>query len=393
MTDTASLEKTLQATLDRLVESRLGSLRQELSRELRGEISAALGSFKTGSSAATAAIPAMPPAANTVSELNQAIARLLQPTGQTEVMGACLQSAAGFAGRCALFVRRGDAFAFWRAERFREDATASLRSLSIPANQEGIFKDLMDTQRALWRARATGVIPAIVDRALGDCVEGNFYLLPIVVQGRIVAALFADAGTVAGSVDAAALEILTKVTGLSLETATARVATAGTRVPVAAAAEAVPTKTDGEETSQPSGSSGEVLEAVTVEAQAPPPGSFAASIPATPEAAPSVTPPPDAGSLPETEREAHRKAHRFARVAVQDLLSYHKNKIEQGRKNKNLYMMLKEDIEKTRENYRQRFGNTPARSFDYLHYELVLKLAGNDPEALGAQYPGALQGE
>ncbi len=126
---------------------------------------------------------------------------------------------------------------------------------------------------------------------------------------------------------------------------------------------------------------------------APLPGSFAASIPATPEAAPSVAPPPDTDSLPEPDREAHRKAHRFARVAVQDLLSYHKNKIEQGRKNKNLYSMLKDDIEKTRENYRHRFGNTPARSFDYLHYELVLKLAGNDPEALGAQYPGASQGE
>src|SRR4051812_25693104 len=81
--------------------------------------------------------------------------------------------------------------------------------------------------------------------------------------------------------------------------------------------------------------------------------------------------------LPEADQEAHRKAHRFARVAVQDLLSYHKAKIELGRRDKNLYLLLKDDIEKTRENYRKRFGDTAAQSFDYLHYELVLKLAGN----------------
>ena len=53
---------------------------------------------------------------------------------------------------------------------------------------------------------------------------------------------------------------------------------------------------------------------------------------------------------------------------------------------------LKEDIEKTRENYNKRFGQTAAASFDYLHYEMVRNLAGNDPTALGAQYPGPSQG-
>lgn len=107
-----------------------------------------------------------------------------------------------------------------------------------------------------------------------------------------------------------------------------------------------------------------------------------------PALASTQTPPPDVEALPEEEKESHRKAHRFARVAVQDLLSYHKGKIAEGRNNRNLYSVLHEDIEKTRENYQKKFAQTAAGSFDYLHYELVAKLAGNDPAVLGEQYPG-----
>jgi len=382
MAETTTLENALQSMLDRLVETRLDLLRQELTRELRAEISAALGGVKLpGTGAAQAG--------SSVSELNQAIARVLQPSGQAEVMGASLQAAAGFSGRCILFVRRGDVFAFWRAVRFRDEVIASLRSVTIPATQPGPFKELADTQRVVAADRSPGEFPAALESALNDGAESALQLFPIVVQGRIVAALYADAGPVAAPVDAAALEILGKVTGLSLETAATRAAAvAGSSAQVA---EAAPASPEGEETAQPMPPNAEPVAAASEDL--PPPGSFAASIPPTPESASAVAPPPDAGALPEPDRESHRKAHRFARVAVQDLLSYHKNKIEQARRNKNLYGVLKEDIEKTRENYRHRFGDTPARSFDYLHYELVMTLAGNDPEALGAQYPGAVQGE
>lgn len=371
MIDNPGLEKALQATLEQLVEDRLVSLRQELTAALQQQISAA-----TGGGATTVAASAR---ASGVPELNQAVARILQPTGQTEIMGALLQGAAGFSGRCVLFVRRGDAFAFWRAEHFKDDAIAAARSLNV--DPSGIFKDILDTQRAVSTSRAPGTIPAALDQALGQSADSNVCVAPVIVHGRVVAALYADSGTVAGPLETSAVEILAKVTGLSLETAATRAAVRPAAAASAGAAKAA---------EQPQPAAVSIQEPAPVTAQAPR-GSFAASIPPTPVSAPSVEPPPDAESLPDADREAHRKAHRFARVAVQDLLSYHKNKIEQGRQHKNLYAILKDDIEKTRENYRQRFGNTAARSYDYLHYELVLKLAGNDPEALGATYPGAMQ--
>ena len=106
-----------------------------------------------------------------------------------------------------------------------------------------------------------------------------------------------------------------------------------------------------------------------------------------------LPPPPDVVTLPDEDRDSHRKAHRFARVAVQDLMSYHRDKIADGRRNKNLFVVLKDDIEKARENYQRRFGQTAARSFDYLHYEMVSKLAENDPSVLGSQYPGPVAGD
>ncbi|MBI2816484.1 MAG: hypothetical protein HYX72_06065 [Acidobacteria bacterium] len=384
MTDHATLEKALQATLEELVENRLVSLRRELTEALQEQILAAIAS----SAGSTAPIVTTAPSTSSgVPEVNQAVARILHPTGQTEIMGAFLQGAAEFSGRCALFVRRGDTFAFWRAEGFRDDIVAALRSATVEPS--GVFKDILDTQRSTTVLRAPSAVPAALEQALGEAADGTICVAPIVVQGRVVAALYADAGTVAGSLEPSALEILGMVTGLSLETAASRAAARPSPAVATRAANV---------TEQPQPITAGSAEPAPAPAPAPPPamaqappGSFAASIPVIPITAPSVEPPPDAESLPESDREAHRKAHRFARVAVQDLLSYHKNKIEQGRKNRNLYALLKDDIEKTRENYRQRFGNTAARSYDYLHYELVLKLAGNDPESLGATYPGAMQ--
>ncbi|MBI4460155.1 MAG: hypothetical protein HY648_08870, partial [Acidobacteria bacterium] len=348
-------------------EDGLASLRQHLGEELRAELSKA----QAGASrlevpvAAPSAAPAQ--AVSLLPAVNQLVSRILQPTGQAEILAAFLQSAKSFAGRCALFVRRGDSFTFWRGEGFATETATHLRSLSVAATQPGIFKEVCENQLAVATSRSAESLPPALDQALGGAAGESICLFPVVVQGKVVAALYADAGEMADSLETAALEILAKVAGLSLETSAARAA-----APRPAAAEPA--------------ASAETAPVSAVPAA--PFGSFAASVPASARAVAATPPPPDVESLPEAERDIHRRAHRFARVAVQDLLSYHKDKIEDGRRNKNLYTVLREDIEKTRENYQKRFGQTAASSFDYFHYELVVKLAGNDPATLGEQYPG-----
>jgi hypothetical protein len=236
-----------------------------------------------------------------------------------------------------------------------------------------------------------------MEEALGSSAGRQACLIPVVVQGKAVAALYSDA--VAGSEAMSGLEILARVAGLRIETVAARTAAVGEAPrpapPVEAEVPSVVGPVQGEtavEEVRPHEVSPELAPLPPEEIGAPVAESLAASNTAVGEAS-ALAPPPDMGSLPEEARESHRKAHRFARVAVQDLLSYHNDKIAEGRRNRNLFALLRNDIEKTRENYQKRFGSTPARSFDYLHYEMVSKLAQNDPSALGDQYPGAWAGE
>jgi hypothetical protein len=331
--------------------------------------------------AETAPTPAAPPRSGGAGyrALNEALSSILQPASQTDIMAATVRGALAVCGRSALLVRRGDQFAVWRAEGYAGQTGAALRSVAVSAAEPGMFKDICDTLRPVCRQRTGGVLPPPLEQALGSAVGPHLCLMPVIVQGKVVAALYSDAGGVAGSEEMSALEMITRVCGLSLETAASRSAEA----PRPATA-AVSTATEARAAEPPVAPASDGAGSR---------GSFASGFPVASGGAPDLPPPPDADTLPEPERDSHKKAHRFARVAVQDLLSYHRDKIEQGRKNRNLFTVLREDIEKTRENYQRRFGQTPARAFDYLHYEMVSKLAGNDPGVLGEQYPGPWAGE
>ena len=291
-------------------------------------------------------------------------------------MAAVLQSASGFAGRCALFVRRGEGFSFWRGEGFAAETVSDLKSLSAPTSQPGAFKEAAENLVGVSTVRNAEALPSAMVSALAGAADDALYLFPIVVQGRAVAALYADSGSNAGSVESSALEILTRVTGLSLETAAGRAAASAAHPVMAPAESSAP------------------AEAPAPEPAAPPPPPPPPPEPEPVAAAPAIPPPPDPDSLPEADRDSHKKAYRSARVAVQDLLAYPQNqdKIAEGRKNNTLYRLLKEEIDKNRETYQKRYGQTAARSYDYLHFELVTKLAANHPEVLGPDYPGAITG-
>ena len=370
------LERLLEDLVRRAVENGLASFEQTMRKEIQqavakaGLSAAASGVVGGTRAAAEAPYASAAPTPSVLPAVNQAVARVLQPTGQSEIMAAALQTAAGFAGRCALFVKKGDSFSIWRTEGFPAEATSQLKSLSVSASQSGVFREITESQLGVSSLRTAEALPQAMIEALAGAAEESLYLFPVVVQGRIVAALYADSGSAAGSVEPAAVEILARVAGLSLETAAGRAAASAAR-PVVAPAEA----------------SASALPAV---AEAP----VEASPPPSAPVIPAIPPPPDPETLPEHDRDIHKKAYRSARVAVQDLLAYPQNqaRIEEGRKNNTLYRLLKEEIDKNRETYQKRFGQTAARSFDYLHYELVIKLAENDPETLGGDYPGAVAG-
>ena len=90
--------------------------------------------------------------------------------------------------------------------------------------------------------------------------------------------------------------------------------------------------------------------------------------------------------MPPEQSEVHRKAQRFARLLVDEIKLYNQAKVSDGRKNRDLYDRLKEDIEKSRATYLKRYGNTAASGTDYFSNELVRSLAEDDSSLMGANF-------
>ena len=91
-----------------------------------------------------------------------------------------------------------------------------------------------------------------------------------------------------------------------------------------------------------------------------------------------------AGSAPANEdAKKHDEARRFARLLVSEIKLYNESKVDQGRKNKDLYERLKEDIDRSRQMYDERIGEEVRKSSNYFYDELVRILADGDSGTLG----------
>jgi hypothetical protein len=102
-------------------------------------------------------------------------------------------------------------------------------------------------------------------------------------------------------------------------------------------------------------------------------------------AAPATAADPHAALSPE-DADTHRKAQRFARLLVDEIKLYNQAKVSEGRRNKDLYDRLKEDIEKSRATYQKRYGTTAAANGEYFQQELLRSLAEEDATVMGANF-------
>jgi hypothetical protein len=117
------------------------------------------------------------------------------------------------------------------------------------------------------------------------------------------------------------------------------------------------------------------------------PAAVAQTEPVVAAAAAAPAPATDAfANLSPEDADVHRKAHRFARLLVDEIKLYNQVKVSEGRKNRDLYDRLKEDIEKSRITYQKRYGNTAAGGADYFGQELVRSLAEDDTSIIGANF-------
>lgn len=92
---------------------------------------------------------------------------------------------------------------------------------------------------------------------------------------------------------------------------------------------------------------------------------------------------PGIGAPVSGDTKKHDDAKRFARLLVSEIKLYNEGKVDQGRKNHDLYERLKEDIDRSRQMFEERVPDEVRAVSNYFYDELVRILADGNPDALG----------
>jgi len=361
----AKIEKTVEKVVAQVLESHMAAARHELVQKVLEEIQPHLG----GSSEASAA--------GSATDLLAAVTAIQLGTTQREILRALLDSMAKYSGRSALFVVKGGAASGWQGRGFSNND--GIKDIQLDTHNGSAARALQS--RMVITGSSSDMGPAFVS-ALGKPSNDQVMVLPLLLKDKIAALVYADGGD-QGLLDTASLEVLVLSTSAWLEVASLRKvsqrdsADAGASEPQesAPAVQATQSFNDPFAAHAPKhvAAPAAVSQPVAVAESS---SSAAASAPA---------PDPFAG-MSQEDADLHRKAQRFARLLVDEIKLYNQVKVSEGRKNKDLYDRLKEDIEKSRGTYQKRYGNTAAASVDYFTNEVVRSLAEDDPSIMGANF-------
>ena len=275
-------------------------------------------------------------------ELNQLVRRLRNYRNEAEWLATVLDGAACFAKETALFLVVND-----RASLRAEQGLNLPPDLSFDLKSAAAFASAVDSKDPVVALRSEGEVGTALS---SPDASARAHIFPVLNGARVVALIFA-----AGSeyLDVNALELLGSMASAVLE----RQSNAGLHARIATLADVRPEATNGT---------------------------------AAPAAAPPKTPVlPAWAELSEQERTIHLKAQRFSRVTVAEMQLARPEACRAGRSQKNLYLFLKQEIDKARDAYRRQYMTIPSM-VDYLHLELVRTAAEGDEIKLGADYPGQM---
>ena len=388
-----------------------------------------------------AAIVAAPQPSGDTLRLKQALQSVERGKSQVDVLNALLEQALAFGSRAALLILRGETFSGWKGVGFSghggNDESVK-RFNAAPGLLPELDQLLRSEHVVMWNG-------ANLSTRLGVSASEKAVLVPMVIKDKVAAAVYVDViGDDVSKLDASSLEILVFATGLLIDTLAIRkkipspslteagdsAETVMNAPPMAAPAPPPPpARPAPAATPRPPEASGatvaissaQIREALAASHPAAPPTPRPAAPPpppAPPPAAPrpqrpaeparpaSASPaggalagderpttqyiPPagvgrgSAAAAPATEEtKKHDEARRFARLLVSEIKLYNEAKVEQGRKNKDLYERLKEDIDRSRQMYDERIVEEVRKVSNYFYDELVRILADGNADALG----------
>lgn len=321
--------------------------------------------------------------------LVNSVAKIQSGSTQKEILRGLLDAGSEYCSRIALFVVKAGAASGWQSRGFGDDEAVKDFPLDLSAGPVAYTYQ----NRVATPGNVAEMGGPFVEQ-FGSPANEQVLVLPLALKDKVAALVYADGGD-SDKLDADALELLVIATSAWLEVTSLRKLTAA--------------KEDGDVPSnieRPTPPTPPLPSAPAVSSFSDPfaghaPKHVPASVPVEPEAAaevvevasahtasaaaPAAATDPLAGLSPE-DADVHRKAQRFARLLVDEIKLYNQAKVAEGRRNKDLYDRLKEDIDKSRGTFQKRYGNTVAVSGDYFQNELVRSLAEDDIPIMGTNF-------
>lgn len=391
MPESATVRELVEAAVAESIDEHLRTLHDDIVRRVTNIIESSLDDRNACSCAAP---------------LNSAIVSVQSASQQVEILRHFLDGAGAFSARSALFILRGNKAVGWQARGFEDND--AVKAVTVDAST-GILGNVTHSY-AITSARVAEFDPKF-GSVMGSPLDGTCVLVPLVVRGKVAAVLYVDSGDDTSPVEEHALEVVARAAGDWIELQALRKATgapaqyphpaqqspANPRNPAPkvernAKASAV-SETHGVAqhavdapvvgTQQRSQGAGELMTADHV--VVPPLPTL------THEPAVEVSPRPNSATIgsnrSSADEELHKKARRFAKLLVDEIILYNQPAVIAGRQNQDLYDRLKEPIEKSRATFEKRYAQTSAANCDYFKQALIAGLADHNPIALGSTFP------
>jgi len=369
------LQQIVEQAVAQVFERQLPKLQEELVKRVLEELPA----LSSGAGAASSA--------HAPSGLASSVSSIHNGTTQKEILRGLLDAGSAYAARVALFVLKAGSASGWQARGLGDDEAIKDFPLDMSSGPAAYaYQNRMVTPANIAEMDRRFV------KQFGGPENEQLVVMPLVLKDKVAALLYADGGAT-NQLDASSLEVLVMATSAWLEVTSLRKQQAQRDMESATAAiEAPPPPPAPVQSvssfSDPFAGHAPKHVAAKMHEHEPEPAAEVVEVAASASAASAAAAPaadPFAG-LSSEDADTHRKAQRFARLLVDEIKLYNQAKVNEGRRNKDLYDRLKEDIDKSRATFQKRYGSTAAATGDYFQKEVVRSLAEDDLSVMGANF-------
>lgn len=340
---------------------------------------------------------------DTLKSVRQSLTKLNDGTSLTEVLTLLLDELSQFAPRVALFILKGGSCIGWNGKGFDQSPgfdNDGVKRISVPTTANTIFSDVINSRASFVGESNKHTDNIQLLSRIGNVLPSTIFATPLILRERIAAIVYADSGDGPDELqDPEALEILTAYASKLLDALSAQKSPVKTgehmapptpppappRAPAPVASAPAPAApVDVEEDDESSGTvmfNSADMNISTFGAQVSPPSS------APPTAEAPAAGGPDLNSMDSDTRKKHEEAMRFARLLVSEIKLYNEAKVQQGRSSRDIYDLMRDDIERSRQLYKERVPEPVRAGSNYFNDELVRILADGDSSAMGRALP------